>query len=283
MGYPIRLPAAEDSEAAHWSLHLQTKGDPDKDPKSLIKLAGAPGQAPFHPSRGLLRPPPPSEALAVTAPPEWVCPRGRPRPNPLPSGLDGGGRLPRSVACPPHTPTPRGRLDRPWVGAFATAPPGGGPRAAPGVGEAPRVRQTRRSDPARPRPGLTAPRPPARCRGTRTLTHAAFDPAPAGRAAAAGPATHSPRELGGRRGRACAPRATQSDGPGAARRRRVGTGSAAAAAGPRPRPRGATSGHAGSSVALTGGVRGGSGEPRPGAPPRSPGAPAPPGHPGATA
>ncbi|XP_043311132.1 translation initiation factor IF-2-like [Cervus elaphus] len=124
-----------------------------------------------------------------------VCPL--PAYSALPTRTDPGGRSPP----PPRRP--------------------GSPRRAP---RSPR-------GVARQRPGAARPRPHARARPARTCRP---------RAPPAGPAAHSPRRpltarasrraAAGHRGRtgACAPRATQSDGPGAARRRRVGTGSAAA-------------------------------------------------------
>ncbi|XP_032316940.1 translation initiation factor IF-2-like [Camelus ferus] len=97
--------------------------------------------------------------------------------------------------------------------------------AAPDRGPGPAGRTARRGLPAASRAGVETPAPrprPAR-RHLPPVPAASWPRHPltssAGRRAAAG-----------RRGRAgaCAPRATQSDGPGAARRRRVGTGSAAA-------------------------------------------------------
>ncbi|XP_068380903.1 basic proline-rich protein-like [Eschrichtius robustus] len=80
-----------------------------------------------------------SQGRAVTVPPGWVCPWGRPRPNPRPSGRDGGGHLPGVAGvCPPSPPTPR-CPPGPALGVGACllrAGPGGGPRAAPSVGAA---------------------------------------------------------------------------------------------------------------------------------------------------
>lgn len=192
----------------------------------------------------------------MTTPPGWVCPRGRPRPNPRTSGREGGGHLPGVAGvCPPSPPTPR-CPPGPALGVGARLPragPGGGARAAPSVGAAAKGQARAPLGPPPPDPGPPRTGPP-RCaplppRGLPRRRRGAARPRPHARAWPAGTcrqrpppaglATHSPRRpltaragrraAAGHRGRAgaCAPRATQSDGPGAARRRRVGTGSAA--------------------------------------------------------
>ncbi|XP_035578129.1 translation initiation factor IF-2-like [Zalophus californianus] len=152
-----------------------------------------------------------TEAVAVTAPPGWVCPRERPRPNPRPSGLAGGGHLPRTRACPPQ----------PACSALpASARPGGrSPPPTRGLGRGvrgprrvwarpPNARPARHSSPARPRPG------PHRPRGLPAASRAGVEgqpapaPRPAPRALPPAPAAHSPRArragraAAGRRGRA---------------------------------------------------------------------------------
>ncbi|XP_047569082.1 basic proline-rich protein-like [Lutra lutra] len=176
-------------------------------------------------------------AVAVTAPSGWVCPPGAATAQPPPLGpsrrrappedsrVSSPARLLRAAGLRP----PRGVGVRPFARSVA-----GGPRPASAVGAAP---ECPASAPLRPRQAQAGPRQP---RGLPRRRGEAVRPGPAPRAWPPAPAAHSPRARAGPAepppdagaGRACAPRATQSDGPGAARRRRVGTGSAAA--GPRP-------------------------------------------------
>ncbi|XP_058426518.1 basic proline-rich protein-like [Diceros bicornis minor] len=218
-------------------------------PRSLCKFPGAPGQATSIPPGGLsclhLRRGRGSDS------PSWmgVSP-GAATAQPPPLGPRRRRAPPADRACPPSPPTPRCRPG-PALG-IRTRPPraarGGGRGAVSGVGAATEGPASARSGPASLDPGsagpAASPRPPAPAsRGgppqPRARAHAGTCRPPAARplrhhSPGAGAAEPPPTP-----GWACAPRATQSDGPGAARRRRVGTGSAAAG----PAPPAPTGGH----------------------------------------
>lgn len=168
-----------------------------------------------------LRPPGPGSGPPTgrggTAPPTWVCP-GAATAQPPPARRPS----PPGRARPPARPL-RAAPRRAWGRSAPSRRPERGAQVAAAWARPP--------DPPGAGPGPGAPRPPPR---------------------RAGPAAHSPRR---RRRRACAPRATQSDGP------ELRGGGAWAPevpppAPPRPRPRGGTSGHAGSSAAPGGGACG---------------------------
>lgn len=148
---------------------------------------------------------PPGPALGVGASPTAQARAGRHGPR------QAWARPPK--ARPASRSDPAGRRPRPCLPRRALLPPHGLPRRPRGA--------------ARPRPHARAHAAPAASAAFRGPRHRLTTRGCPSRCRTPGP------------GRACAPRATQSDGPVAARRRRVGTGSAAAG----PAPSEPTGGH----------------------------------------
>lgn len=212
---------------------------PDKDPKVTKRAPRATGRAPPAPQGA-------SGAASSCRDPDGDSPSwmgvswGRPRPSPCPYGREGVGEHPEvsrvaSRACPLRllpgpAPGVRNAQARTGVREAGALPLKARPAlrsdpAGPGPAASPRPPRAGRRGPARPR---RRRRPRAQARPARTCRLSRRPPAPrdplTARAGLAEPrAGHQSRGLRAGGG----PRATQSDGPGAARRRRVGTGSAA--------------------------------------------------------